>query len=154
MPQVGELPAKQPAPVFTHNGGDVWFELSPIAWTRDGSRYAFSTWEREKELLRVYMGTADENAKPDVVLERRGDIGHEVVNVLRPQFTPDGKLLVLQLDEAGHRQPYGLDVATRALRPLLKGDPGLETPAWRHGAKGGDWGLHAQTGGAALRPAF
>ncbi len=122
VPQPGELPAKQPAPVFTHNGGDVWFELSPSAWTRDGSRYAFSTWEREKELLRVYMGTADESAKPEVVLERRGDVGHEVVSVLRPQFTPDGKQLVLQLDEAGFRQPHLLDVASRALRPVLKGD--------------------------------
>ncbi len=122
VPLGTEAPAKQPAPVFTHAGGDVWFEMSPVAWTRDGSRYAFSTWEREKELLRVYLGSADENAKPDMVLERRGDVGHEVVNVLRPQFTPDGKTLVLQLDETGYRQPYGLDASTRSLRPLIKGD--------------------------------
>ena len=122
VPAAGEAPAKQSTPVFTHAGGDVWFEMSPIAWARDGSRYAFSTWEREKELLRVYVGSADESAKPEMVLERRGDVGHEVVNVVRPRFTPDGKQLVLVLDEAGFRQPYAWDLAARSLRPLLKGE--------------------------------
>ncbi|MFG6465173.1 S9 family peptidase [Roseateles sp. BYS87W] len=122
VPTGAEAPRKQPAPVFTANGGDVWFEMSDVAWAKDGSRYAFTTWEREKELLRVYVGKADENAKPEVVLERRGDVGHEVVNVLKPRFTPDGKTLVLTLDEAGWRQPYAIDLATKALRPLMKGD--------------------------------
>jgi dipeptidyl-peptidase 4 len=122
LPAAGEGPRRQPAPVFTNNGGDVWFEMSDVAWARDGSRYAFTTWEREKELLRVYLGGADENAKPEMVLERRGDVGHEVVNVIKPRFTPDGKTLVLALDEAGWRQPYAIDVATKALRPLVKGE--------------------------------
>lgn len=122
VPAGAEAPRKQPAPVFTNAGGDVWFEMSDVAWARDGSRYAFTTWERDKELLRVYVGTADETAKPEMVLERRGDVGHEVVNVLKPRFTPDGMTLVLTLDEAGWRQPYAIDVATKALRPLVKGE--------------------------------
>lgn len=122
VPAGAEPPRKQPAPVFTHTGGDVWFEMSTVAWARDGSRYAFTTWEREKELLRVYLGNADENAKPEMVLERRGDVGHEVVNVLQPRFTPDGKLLVLTLDETGWRQPYGINVEDKVLRPLVKGE--------------------------------
>ena len=121
-PAAKELPRKQPAPVFTQAGGDGWFELSDIAWAEDGSHYAFTTWEREKELLRVYLGGPDENTKPEVILERRGDVGHEVVNVLKPQFTPDGKTLVLSLDEAGWRQPYALEVASKQLKPLLKGE--------------------------------
>lgn len=122
VPTGAEAPRRQPAPVFTNNGGDVWFEMSDVAWAKDGSHYAFTTWEREKELLRVYVGQADEDARPDVVLERRGDVGHEVVNVLNPRFTPDGKTLVLSLDEGGWRQPYAIDVATKALRPLLRGN--------------------------------
>ena len=122
VPTGSDAPRKQPEPVFTRNGGDVWFEISLVTWARDGSHYAFTTWEREKELLRVYLGNADENAKPEMVLERRGDVGHEVVNVLQPRFTPDGKTLVLALDEAGWRQPYAIDVATKALRPLVKGE--------------------------------
>jgi dipeptidyl-peptidase-4 len=121
--------------------------MSDVAWARDGSRYAFTTWEREKELLRVYLGrtscpqpvgtpapqggaaglgsgpaACDESTKPELVLERRGDVGHEVVNVLKPRFTPDGRTLVLVLDEAGWRQPHAIDVATKALRPLLTGE--------------------------------
>lgn len=148
LPTGNEPPRKQPAPVFTQAGGDVWFEMSDVAWARDGSRYAFTTWERDKELLRVYIGktscpqpsgttaapqggaaglgsgpaACDESAKPEMVLERRGEVGHEVVNVLKPRFTPDGKTLVLALDEAGWRQPYAIDVATKALRPLVKGE--------------------------------
>ncbi|MFG6412984.1 S9 family peptidase [Roseateles sp. DC23W] len=122
VPAAGEAPRRQPQPVLMHNGGDSWFEMSTVAWARDGSRYAFTTWEREKELLRVYLSKADEEARPEVVLERRGDVGHEVVNVLKPQFTPDGRTLVLALDEAGWRQPYAIDVATKALRPLLQGE--------------------------------
>ena len=122
VPMGAEAPRKQPEPVFVNGGGDVWFEMSDVAWAKDGSRYAFTTWEREKELLRVYIGKADETAKPEMVLERRGDVGHEVVNVLKPRFTPDGKTLVLALDEAGWRQPYAIDVASKALRPLMKGE--------------------------------
>ncbi len=135
VPVGAETPRKQPAPVFVNGGGDVWFEMSDVAWAKDGSHYAFTTWERDKELLRVYLGktacaqpagasaaACGESAKPEMILERRGDVGHEVVNVLKPRFTPDGKTLVLTLDETGWRQPYAIDVATRALRPLLKGE--------------------------------
>lgn len=122
VPQGPGALSKQPEPVFTHKGGDVWFEMSPVAWSEDGRHYSFATWEREKELLRVYLGRADEQAKPEVVIERRGDVGHEVVSVLRPQFTPDGKTLVTVLDEAGWRQPYALDLASKQLRALLKGE--------------------------------
>ncbi len=121
VPQGFDAPAKQPEPVYTHKGGDVWFELSPVALSRDGSHYAFATWEREKELLRVYLGKSGE-PKPELVLERRGDVHHELVNVLRPQFTPDGRSLVLNLDQGGWRQPHAIDVASKALRPLLTGD--------------------------------
>ncbi|ALT76035.1 hypothetical protein AT984_01215 [Paucibacter sp. KCTC 42545] len=122
VPAAGEAPRKQAEAVFTQAGGDGWFEISPIAWARDGSRYAFTTWEREKELFRLYVGRADESAKPEMVLERRGDLGHEVVNVVDPEFTPDGKQIVMSLDDAGYRQPYAWDIAARSLRPLLKGD--------------------------------
>ena len=122
VPAANQPSGTQPTPVFTQAGGDGWFELSEIAWAKDGSHYAFTTWEREKELLRVYLGGPDENAKPELVLERRGDVGHEVVNVLKPQFTPDGKTLVLTMDEAGWRQPFALDLATKQIKPLLTGD--------------------------------
>ena len=122
VPAAGAAPAKQPQPVFSHPGGDVWFEMSPVVWARDGSHYAFATFEREKDLYRVYLGRADESAKPEVVAERRGQVHHELVNVMTPQFTPDGKQLVLMLADKGWRQPSALNLADRSLKPLVQGD--------------------------------
>jgi dipeptidyl aminopeptidase/acylaminoacyl peptidase len=120
--KVEESPARQPEPIFTNDGGDVWFERTPVAWSKDGGRYAFATWEREKEVLKVYMGETSETEKPAIVLERTGDIGHDVIGSLAPKFTPDGKTLVVVLDETGFRQPWAMDVAAKTFRPILKGD--------------------------------
>jgi dipeptidyl-peptidase-4 len=122
--KVGIANGPQPEPVFTHPGGDVWFEISPLAWAKDGSRYTFATWEREKERLRIYVGVADETARPEVVLERKGAglTGHEVVGVVAPRFTPDGKTLLAVLDDAGFRQPHVIDTVARTARPLLAGN--------------------------------
>ena len=51
-------------PVFTNDGGDVWFEMSRVNFSKDGQRYTFATREREKELLRIYVGDSASNAKP------------------------------------------------------------------------------------------
>lgn len=112
----------QPEPVFTAPGGDVWFEVSELSWSKDGSRYAFATWERERDVLRIYAGKAEEGVKPELVLERRGNVGHEVVSSLAPKFTPDGKTLVAVLDEGGFRQPYVIDTEKKGVRPIVKGD--------------------------------
>lgn len=120
--RVADASARQPVPVFTNDGGDVWFEMSPVSWAKDGSRYTFSTWEREKDLLRIYVGKAEEGVKPQMVLERRGNVGHEVVNVLAPRFTPDSKQLIAVLDEHGYRQPYIIDVNNGSAKQILKGD--------------------------------
>ncbi len=120
--KVAEANARQPEPVFSHDGGDVWFEMSAVSWAKDGSRYTFSTWEREKDLLRIYVGKAEEGVKPRLVFERKGNVGHEVVDVIKPQFTPDSQQLIAILDEAGYRQPYLINVDDGTIKPVLKGD--------------------------------
>ncbi|MBB3195394.1 S9 family peptidase [Roseateles terrae] len=122
VPAAGETPARQPEPVFSHPGGDVWFEMSPVVWARDGSHYAFATFEREKGLYRVYLGQPD--GKPSVVVERRAPIHHELVNVMTPQFTPDNRDLVVMLADKGWRQPYAMRLqgADRSVRPLVQGE--------------------------------
>ncbi len=124
VPAAGAAPERQPEPVFTHPGGDYWFEISPVVWTRDGSQYAFATFEREKDLFRVYLGKPGD-AKPEMVLERRAPIHHELVNVMTPSFTPDSKQLVLILADKGWRQPYAMSLAVgadRSVKPLVTGD--------------------------------
>ena len=120
--RVSDSSTRQPEPVFTNEGGDIWFEMSDIRWAKDGSRYTFATWEREKNLLRIYVGKADESSKPSIVLERRNNVGHEVVDVIAPQFAPDSKQLIAILDEQGYRQPYAINTDTGAATPILKGD--------------------------------
>lgn len=119
---ISDANTRQPQPVFTNDGGDIWFEMSKVSWAKDGSRYTFSTWEREKDLLRIYVGHAAESEKPKMVFERRGNVGHEVVNVVDPQFTPDSKQLIAVLDEQGYRQPYVIDTENGSARAILKGD--------------------------------
>lgn len=112
----------QPEPVFKVPGGDVWYEFSGIRWSEDGSRYAFSTWQREKQVLRVYLGQASETAKPEMIYENVGNVGHEVSRAVNPGFTPDGKKIVVILDEDGFRNPYVIDVTTKECRQLIKGN--------------------------------
>jgi Tol biopolymer transport system component len=57
-----------------------------------------------------------------MILERRGDVHHELVNVMAPEFTPDGKTLVMILADHDWRQPYAFDVASKQLRRLVSGD--------------------------------
>ena len=124
VPTPGAAPERQPQPVFTHPGGDSWFEISPVVWARDGSVYAFTTFEREKDQFRVYLGKPGD-AKPEMVLERRAPIHHELVNVMTPSFTPDSKQLVLILADNGWRQPYAMSLAAgadRSVKPLLTGE--------------------------------
>ena len=124
VPAAGAAPERQPEPVFTHPGGDAWFEISPVVWARDGSHYAFTTFEREKDQFRVYLGKPGD-AKPEMVLERRAPIHHELVNVMTPSFTPDSKQLVLILADNGWRQPYAMSLAAgadRSVTPLVKGE--------------------------------
>lgn len=113
---------RQPKPVFTNDGGDVWFEMSRVSFSKDGSQYTFSTWEREKELLRIYVGQTTNNDKPKMVFERRGNVGHEVVDVVAPQFTPDGQQLIAVLDEQGYRQPYRINTSNGEATSIVKGD--------------------------------
>ena len=120
--KVSDESMRQPLPVFSNAGGDVWFEMSRVAFSKDGTQYSFSTWEREKELLRIYVGNSAENSKPKIVFERRKQVGHEVVDVVSPQFTPDGKQLIAVLDELGYRQPYKIDTTTGTATPILKGN--------------------------------
>jgi dipeptidyl aminopeptidase/acylaminoacyl peptidase len=121
--KVDETPSRLAEPVISFEGGDIWFERTPVAFSKDGTKYTFATWEREKDILKVYLGNTGDNQKPEVVIESKGDVGHEVISSLAPGFTPDGKTLVVVLDkDTGWRQPWAMDVESKSLRPVLKGN--------------------------------
>lgn len=118
--RVSDDSMRQPQAIFTHDGGDSWFEISRVQFSKDSQRYTFSTWEREQDLLRIYVGNTQDGQKPQVVYERKGQIGHEVVDVVAPRFSPDSQQLIAVLDEHEYRQPYRVDINTKTATPILK----------------------------------
>jgi imidazolonepropionase-like amidohydrolase/Tol biopolymer transport system component len=85
-----ELPDGRPRRL-TRDGGDH-FELYP-AWSRDGTRIAFVTWD--DEALGTVRTVAAGGGRSRVVTERPG-------HYVRPAFSPDGETLVFEKLEGGY----------------------------------------------------
>ncbi len=113
---------KEPKPVFTIPGGDVWYEFSNVRWSKNSAAYVFSTWEREKGKLKIWLGQADESKAPEAIYENKVPLGRETYSSVDARFTPDGKKVVAILDESGFLQPYVLDLQTRQISQLVTGD--------------------------------
>jgi dipeptidyl aminopeptidase/acylaminoacyl peptidase len=114
---------KEPEHIFETPGGDVWYEYSDITWSKDGSRYAFITWEREKGDLKILTGVTAANKKPELLFEMKEKIGFKGFYADNIKFTPDGKyLLAILNNEAGFRQPVSFDLKTKEKKELIKGN--------------------------------
>jgi len=113
----------EPEPVFTVPGGDIWYEFSDIEWSEDGSHYAFMTWEREKGDLKIWVGTAGAEAKPEILYETKEQIGFKSFYQRNVKFTPDGTHLAAVLNNAqGFRQPVLFELASKDSRELIQGE--------------------------------
>lgn len=84
------LPDGAPRRLTSDNSGD--FEFFP-AWSRDGSRIVFVQWSDEA-LGRIRTVAASGGGARDVT----GEPGH----YRRPQFSPDGRLIVFEKGAGGH----------------------------------------------------
>jgi dipeptidyl aminopeptidase/acylaminoacyl peptidase len=113
---------QEPEPVFSIPGGDIWYEFSNISWSEDSSRYIFTTWEREKNSLKIWLGKPSETEKPEVIFENNYAVGHEAYPATGARFTPDGKKIAAVLDEFEFRQPQVIDIKTKERSPLIKGN--------------------------------
>jgi dipeptidyl-peptidase-4 len=114
---------KEPEHIFEMPGGDVWYEYSDIEWSKDGSRYAFMTWEREKGDLKIWTGMTAVDKKPELLFETKEKIGFKEFYQDNIKFTPDGKyLLAILNNEAGFRQPVSFDLKTKEKKELIKGN--------------------------------
>jgi dipeptidyl aminopeptidase/acylaminoacyl peptidase len=113
---------REPEHIFEIPGGDVWYEFSDIEWSKDSSRYAFMTWEREKGDLKIWLGRAAAGEKPELLYEMKEQIGFKGFYENNVKFTPDGKRLAAVLNnEAGFRQPVIFDLETKKKTSVLKG---------------------------------
>jgi dipeptidyl-peptidase-4 len=114
---------REPEHIFEIPGGDVWFECSEIEWAKDGSRYAFMTWEREKGDLKIWVGVPASGKKPGLLFEMKEKIGFHGFYEENIKFTPDSKHLVAIFNnKAGFRQPVIFDLETKKKREIIKGD--------------------------------
>jgi dipeptidyl-peptidase-4 len=114
---------KEPEHIFEMPGGDVWYEYSDITWSKDGSRYAFMTWEREKNDLKIFTGVTAADKKPELLFEIKEKIGFKSFYADNIKFTPDGKyLLAILNNESGFRQPVRFDLKTKEKKELIKGN--------------------------------
>ncbi|MCP5105736.1 MAG: S9 family peptidase, partial [bacterium] len=113
---------EEPEHIFEVPGGDIWYEYSGITWTKDGSKYAFITWEREKGDLKIWTGTAAAGKKPQLLFQMKEKIGYKDTYRRNLKFTPDGKHLgAILTNENGFRQPVLFDLATKKKREIVKG---------------------------------
>ena len=114
---------KEPEHIFEMPGGDVWYEYSDIEWSKDGSKYAFMTWEREKGDLKIFTGVTTADKKPELLFETKEKIGFKSFYQDNIKFTPDGKyLLAILNNESGFRQPVRFDLKTKKKKELNKGN--------------------------------
>ena len=114
---------KEPEHIFEIPGGDTWYEFSDIEWSKDGTQYAFMTWEREKGDLKIWTGLTEADKKPEVLFSMKEEIGFKGFYEDNIKFTPDGKYLLAILNtEAGFRQPVKFNLKTKEKKELLTGD--------------------------------
>jgi dipeptidyl-peptidase 4 len=113
---------KEPEHVFEMKGGDNFYEMGPIAWSKDGSKYAFMTWEREKGDLKIWTGETEEGKKAKLLYETRQNLGFEFFEFSGLTFTPDGTGLVTILNNKdGFKHPNLFNLKTGKKRALSDG---------------------------------
>lgn len=113
---------KQPEHIFETPGGDIWYEMSNVLWSKDSKYYAFMTWEREKGDLKIWLGKAGSGKKPAELFKMKETIGYKSSYWDNLKFTPDSKKLVAILNnKEGFRQPYIFDLKTGKKRAVIKG---------------------------------
>lgn len=113
---------KEPEHIFEIPGGDIWYEFSNFTWTKDGSKYAFMTWEREKGDLKIWLGKAAPGKKPELFFEKKEKIGFKTFYYNNLKFTPNGKYLgAIFNNEDGFRQPVLFNLKTKKKREIIKG---------------------------------
>lgn len=113
---------KEPQHIFEIKGGDVWHEFSNITWSKDSTMYAFMTWEREKGDLKIWVGAAKADSKPELFFSMKESIGYKSFYYRNLRFTPDNRsLIALLTNKEGFRQPCIFNLKTRIKTSIIKG---------------------------------
>lgn len=110
--------------------------LAPNPWSQDGSKFTFATWKRDKKELQVLVADG-KTKKTEVVYTDNINGGHTIPGRARPQFTPDGKIILCH-DKSGFIQLWKVDPEKKTSEQLTKGDFEIEPISM---SKDGKWML-------------
>ncbi|MFM7320810.1 MAG: prolyl oligopeptidase family serine peptidase [Armatimonadota bacterium] len=99
--------------------GDLALAEDPF--TRDGKRFAYAAWKRDKRELTVVV--ADPESKSQRTVHRDTSDGeHRSPSLADPFFSPDGKRLCVLLERSGYRHAWLIDPNSEGATQLTRGD--------------------------------
>lgn len=118
----GQNYGEAPQPLFEIPGGDTWYEFTNFYWSEDGTSYAFMTWEREKGDLKIWLGSTAAGEKPELLYEKKEQVGYEFLFYRQLKFSPDGKhLAVILNNEEGFKHLVVFNAETKEKKYLTSG---------------------------------
>lgn len=108
-----------PWEVFRFDGGAHLLNASVAEnpWSPDGTQFAFGTWARDGRKIEIKIADLT-SRRIETVLSFAHVGDHATPLWSYPQFTPDGRSLLMLLERDGSRRVWRMDLRTRALTPL------------------------------------
>jgi dipeptidyl-peptidase 4 len=100
----------EPFEIWKWAGGEEWEQASISAkpWSKDGKRFVFGTWARDKKDLKILEVNIEER-KVNPVYTGTSDGEHGSPGMAYPFYAGDDKSIVLMLDKSGWRHVHVLD---------------------------------------------
>ena len=123
---------KQRKPVFFTPGGDIFYEFGygildqdlqdNFKWSKDSSKYLFSTWEREKGVMKIWVGRTGYDFEPEMIYEIKTKLDHDEFYNMNAEFSPDGKCVIaVYYNKDGYRHPFKINISTKKSTDMIKG---------------------------------
>lgn len=110
--------------------------LAPDPWTKDGSKFVFASWKRDKKEFQVLVADT-KTKKTDTVYTETLMGGHTTPGRAEPMFLPNGQILV-NTDKSGFMQLWTIDPAAKTAKEVTSGNFETEVVSV---AKDGSWAL-------------
>lgn len=113
----------KPWEVWKFPGGADYMESSvnEKPWSPDSKQFVFTSWKRTPKELTVW--TADVESKTlNAIYKGTNDGEHRTPSISSPFFAPDGKHVIILLENSGYRQSWSIDTTSKTATQVTKGD--------------------------------
>lgn len=113
----------KPWEIWKYGGGEELQQTSvhEKPFSPDGKQIVFATWKRDSHDLEVVIADVA-TKKTRTVYRTKHDGEHTTPTMAEPFFTPDGKKIVLLLENSGYRQAWTIDPLQESAVQLTKGE--------------------------------